>query len=692
MGDAPLNDSVARLQHHISGLTQEVARLSLSQAALSEYYPQFLARAVDGLAALGGMIWLRTEQGYRQECQLNPGKVDFELTGTARLLHDQILRQAIQHARPIYLPPTDESEPPSDQPPLNPSDSTIMLVPILLNDQVEGLLEIWHGPQRDPEAIPSMMQFLVRMADLASVYLVQREQRTHQDVQQQIGEQLDAFAKRIHGSLVPQQVAYLIANEGRILIGCDRLSVALHQGRHAAIEAISGVDTIDRRSNLLRRMQRLCDRVLNWGEKLVYRGVPDPSLPPDVLEDLDRYLEEGHCKLLIVQPLHDEREKKVHRKPRSALIVECFESSTPPAVLEARLFEITTHATTSLYNSSLYRSIPLSFLWRPIAQVQEGLGGKTKAIVSAVAIATLLLVAALIFVPYPLKMDAKGQLLPESRRWVYSGVEGQVVRFEEGVHPGGLVAENQHLILMFDVQLEHKLVQLQSEIAAVQQDVAALSKQLNVAITEQDRLRISADKQQKEALRERKTWELRALRERTHSDPSRPGNFWIEAPLAGTILNFDFKEPLTNRQVKPSEPLLRIGNKDSRWEIELKIPQKHMGHIVAAFPGNDLQAELDVDLLVISAPTRTFKGKLARAKLAAEANPNKDDANEAEPVVLASVRIDGPGIAAEDRIPPELLIVGTEVHSKVRCGNSRMGYSLFHGLWEFFYEKVLFFF
>jgi hypothetical protein len=60
--------------------------------------------------------------------------------------------------------------------------------------------------------------------------------------------------------------------------------------------------------------------------------------------------------------------------------------------------------------------------------------------------------------------------------------------------------------------------------------------------------------------------------------------------------------------------------------------------------------------------------------------------------VLASVRISGPGIAKDDELPPELLVTGTVVHAKIRCGNRSMMYSLFYGVWEFFYEKVVFFF
>ena len=171
-------------------------------------------------------------------------------------------------------------------------------------------------------------------------------------------------------------------------------------------------------------------------------------------------------------------------------------------------------------------------------------------------------------------------------------------------------------------------------------------------------------------------------------------SFLLKAPLAGTILNYGFREKLTNKDVRPSEPLLRIGNKDKTWEVELKIPQKHIGQVLQAFTykGRSADKPLDVDLLLLSAPTKVFKGKLARDKIGGEAVPNTEDTNEADPVVYASVRIDGPDIAQADRIPHDMLLTGTEVHSRIRCGKRAMGYSLFYGLWEFFYEKVVFFF
>ena len=95
----------------------------------------------------------------------------------------------------------------------------------------------------------------------------------------------------------------------------------------------------------------------------------------------------------------------------------------------------------------------------------------------------------------------------------------------------------------------------------------------------------------------------------------------------------------------------------------MKIPQKEIAQVIYAFEPARPEKELDVDLLLVSAPTRTFKGKLARCKIAGEASVARDSPAGSEPVVLASVRIDGPDIPEAARIPRELLIPGTEIHA-----------------------------
>jgi hypothetical protein len=166
----------------------------------------------------------------------------------------------------------------------------------------------------------------------------------------------------------------------------------------------------------------------------------------------------------------------------------------------------------------------------------------------------------------------------------------------------------------------------------------------------------------------------------------------LKSPISGKILNWGFQEQFTNSYVKPSQPILRVGDERGDWEIELKIPQRHIGQVKKAFkqlPAN-APKELDVDLLLASSPTETFTGKLHVDKVAGEAVPDKDDPNATEPTVLATVRIKGADL--KKPIPRDMFTAGTEVHTKIRCGNRPMGYSLFYGLWEFFYENVVFFF
>ena len=212
-----------------------------------------------------------------------------------------------------------------------------------------------------------------------------------------------------------------------------------------------------------------------------------------------------------------------------------------------------------------------------------------------------------------------------------------------------------------------------------------------------------------------KTGQHEAWVKYANADPERLGYFWLKAPEFAdvrpmapgrdlranlhpvwTVLTPDFWETMRRHPVKPKDPLLPLGNKEGPWEVELKIPQKHMGQVLYAFDyvekTQGQKDVLDVKLIVKSDPNHTFLGKLERSKVAYEATPRRDDSGEPESVVMAWVRLDGDDIPPDMRVPRSLMLTGTDVHAKVVCGRHRMGYSLFYGVWEFLYEKVVFFF
>jgi hypothetical protein len=693
---------VEQARRQVNRLAEEIAHLSEMDLPPAEYYGEFLQRVLAAIAAPAGAVWLRTPQGNLQlQYQIRMREVGLDAIENGRQTHDELLRQAVMRGQPAMLAPQSGLGTPEGGGVAagNPTNFVVLIAPILVDKTLAGLVEVWQDPNRGPDAQRGFLQFLIKMASLASSY-TRNHQLRQMSSQQQVWTQLETFTRNVHASLNPIEVAYQVANEGRRLIECDRVSVGVREGNKPVIRAISGADVIEKRSNLVQLMRRLFDEVLKWGEKLVYSGTKDDTLPPAVLRALDNYLEESNSKLLLVMPLRDTREEKSKRPARSILMMECFEPQASPEQMTSRMEVVAKHAASALYNAWEYRKIPFRTVWMPMAKVQEGLGGKTKAIVLGITFGVAVLAASLVVVPYPLKMEANGELLPKQRAWMYPPWPGHVVAFKPGLKSGDRVSKDEELIYLESIDLESKVREMLNQITVADKQVKQLRRQLQFTkdLDAATKAKLSNDLVEASATYTAKGQELEKLRRRTNADLSKPGSFSLRAPLNGMLLTADFQESLKNKYVQSNEPLLRVGevppgvpNPDA-WEIQLKIPQKHIGQVRAAFKTTDPKEELDVVFLAKAAPTYTYMGKLAQERIASEATPDRSNNNEAEPVVLAWVRISGTDIPAGYRLPPYLLSTGTEVHSRVICGNHAMGYSLFYGVWEFIYEKVIFFF
>jgi hypothetical protein len=702
-------------RRRLSKRLEEVSRLAESSASPVVFYSEMLKRLLESLAAPAGAVWTRTAQGnLQQQFQINLKEVGIDRNDESRTAHEELLRRIVSEPRAMHLMPRSGVGAPQQGKPAagNPTDFLLLLVPVMLGEQVGGILEVWVPPNRPQAAIAGFLQFMSLMAAQVAVY--QRNQLMGVLTgQQQLWVQLEAFARQIHSSLNPIEVAYMIANDGRRLIECDRLSVAIRMASKARIAAVSGAEVVEKRSALVQRMRKLCDAVIRWGEKLTFNGVRDDGLPPRVLKALDAYLEVSSSKLLVVLPLRDEREGKDNRKPsRAALLMECFEPPAEVTQLNSRLDIIAKHATPALYNAIQHRRIPMRWVWMPMAALQEGLGGKGKAISALVIFGLSLLTAAMFLVPYPLKMDAKGELLPEVRRYIYSPVPGRVENFY--VRPNENVPEEGALVQLFDFELFKKLNDVQTAASNAAREAESLERQSRREGLEEIKREDYRTKAEAQRHIERsKIAERDALVARTGAKTERQqwGKFDLKAPgltpwernrvlaqedggfrkLEWTVLSNNYRDDWGNRQATPADPLLRLGAKDGPWEIEMKIPQKHIGQVKKAFDRLHTDV-LDVDFLLRSDPTRTYKGKLHKHKIGGEATPNRDDNNESEPYVLVYVDIDDKDIDPAYRLPNSSLVSGTEVHAKVRCGDHSLGYSLFYGVWEFLYEKVVFFF
>jgi hypothetical protein len=692
---------------------EEVSRLCESDVPPSVFYAEMLKRLLESLAAAAGAVWLRTPQGNLQiQFQVNLKEIGLDQSDEVRQSHGELLRVAVGQGKPMHLPPRSGMGAGEDGKAVagNTTDFLLMIVPILLNDQVVGLIEIWQHPNRPPAAIPGFLQYMALMAELGGRY--QRAQMLRQMTgQEQLWTQLEVFARQIHGSLIPLEVSYVVANEARRLIESDRVSVGLRYGSRVSVEAVSGADVVEKRSNSVRLMRRLCDRVLAWGEKLIFNGVRDDSLPPKVLQALDLYLAESPSKLLVVMPLRDERESKSKQPPRAVLVMECFEPPAEPQQILARLDVVAKHATSALYNAVQHRRIPFRWVWMPLAKAQEGVGGPTSAIVMACCVAATVIVSMLCLVPYPLKVDANGKLLPTTRCYIYSPLAGQVRAFQ--VKPGETFSEGRNLVDLYDFNdLGPKLLTLDQEILNAQTQINSLQGAEKKNLTQKELADQTRELEAARATLRGKKEARDMMMKSVEADrrPDRAGYFFLKAPAftneqamrlgsrkEWTVLNSNFEE-MKGSTVKSQDKLLWLGAKEGPWEVEIKIPQKNIGKVFEAFNG-DYKKELNVDFLLRSDPSRVYKGKLRLDRIGGEALSNKEDKDEAEPTVLAFVRIDNDDadadlskIDAAYLLPHDMAPPGTEVHGKIYCDDHPMGFSLFYGVFEFLYEKVVFFF
>jgi hypothetical protein len=687
---------------------EEVARLSGTDLPPTNYFQEFLEKVLNGIESPAGAIWLRNVQGFLQlQCQVNIDGVGLDKHKNGRQSHNELLRQAFQTAKPILLEPFGSTGILEGIPAGNPTDFVVLLAPILVDEKTAfGLLEVWQDPRWDAKMKRVHLNYIVQMAGYASTYL--RNQQGRQAInQEQLWNQLESFSCQIHSSLDITTVSYQVANEGRRLIGCDRLSVATREGKSGKIEAVSGADVVEKRATQIKLMRKLAEAVFKWDEKLVYRGVKDDGLPPDVYEALDLYLNESAAKLLIVQPLRDPREKdpdtKEYRpgKARSALIMECYEPPAQPEPLFARLDVISRHAASALYNSTEMKKIPLGLLWRPILKLQEGLGGRTKFLTYLITSIVVAVVLALWLIPWELKMDAKGAALPKARITMYPSRPGIVE--DVVVDRDQLFGPNQVLLRVYDNELAKEITELDGKIKRSTILVEALEKEIAggnpAGKDEANRERIKAMNELSMSNLERERL-IRVF----NAIADQPGRFNLmspdfdlaqargQAPKWMILEGKDFKSELHGRPVKPSDGVFRIGEVSGEWEIEIRIPQKHIGQVLDAYKTSSPNEELDVDLKLESRPTLTFRGKLARRKISPEATPNKDDHNETEPVVYAYVRISGDDIPESLRIPRSQYLTGVEVRANIRCGTHSMGYSLFYGVVEFVHQKIFQFF
>ena len=300
--EQPLDpELIEQTRQQIRQLVAEIAQLSSrAELAPEQYCAEFLPRVVTALAAVGGAFWLTEGQGRLSLAyQMNLQQTRLAEDQEGRQKHNRLLQRVLEKKEPLLVPPHSGSGGNNGEG--NPTDFLLILGPVKTELEVVGLVEVFQRPDAPPPAQKGYLRFLSQMCDLAGDYFKTQQLKSLTD-RQILWSRLEEFTRLIHQSLDPRETAYTLANEARRLIDCDRVSVSVRRGRRQVIEAISGQDVVNKRSNVVRLLGDLATVVAAAQESVWYCG-DTSQLAPQIEDALQEYVDESHSKTVIVIPL-----------------------------------------------------------------------------------------------------------------------------------------------------------------------------------------------------------------------------------------------------------------------------------------------------------------------------------------------------------------------------------------------------
>jgi len=670
------------LKQQIRGLINEIAELSRSEHAADEYYPAVLQRIVEALAAIGGAIWLVDEAGLlRLVYQIKVDQNLLQAENEDAIRHSRLLSRMFTRGQSDLVPPGAYIG--EDQAEGNPTPFLLVLSPLSSGKRAVGLIEIFQRPDSAPNIQRGYLRFLDQMAGLIGEWLKGHTLKQVSD-RQQLWQQADHFARLVHDNLELRDTAYTIANEGRQLIECDRVSVAIKKGGHCKVIAISGQDTIENRSNIVAALNKLTSRVVAAGDALWYDGAVE-DLPPQLEEAVEDYVDLSHGRTVAVLPIrrpekvvegdvqskeHVQREDLSAREIIGALVIEQIESQISTDVLRSRADLVYEHTARALANSLTHSNLFLMPVWRALGRATWFFRGSALPRTLAILGVTLAVLLGMFLWHINLDLEANGTLQPSDQMQVFAHVDGEVEAVF--VDHGAVVKAGQPLVQLRNRDLEVEIASLQGQLQETNEQLATLGNQLASGAISDRAERIRSQGQMEEYKVRKKALEAQlALQTDKQKQLTRV------SPIDGVVMTWDLEKNLRLRPVVTGQVLVTIANPDSEWELELLMPEKRMQYLDEALRSSQGKP-LPVEYIMVTDPSVTHRGKLypdavhGRAEL---------DAQEGAVVKL--------------RVKPDQLDQlskrpGAEVKADVTCGKRSAAFVWFHEVVEWVWANVIF--
>jgi multidrug efflux pump subunit AcrA (membrane-fusion protein) len=676
-------EQVERAKREIQGLVHEISELSRTEISPAEFYNAMLNKVVAALAAPGGAVWTVSETGGLQlTYQINLQQTGLIDNQVGQNQHGRLLHQVLLGKDGALIAPhsgTGEATDNDENAAANPTDFLLVMAPVFNDQGPQGVIEIFQRAGARITTQRGYLRFLLQVCEFAGDFLKGRRLR-HLSEKQTLWEQLETFTRTAHEKLDVRETSYTIVNEGRRLIGCDRVSVAIKRGGRCPIEAVSGQDTFDKRSNVTVMLSKLANAVVKTGEDVWYSG-DTSDMAPQVENALDAYVDESHTKAIAILPLTEPQDEEAkfteegqdHRPAKviGALIVEqMVDSRTPDGFLQ-RVQVVRTHSATALTNALEYEGLFLMPLWRFLGKGTRFFRGRALPKTLAISAAVVGALAFLCFFPYDFKLQGEGKLRPKLRQNVYAQVDGYVKQVL--VKHNDLVKKGQLLLVQESPDIEKEIETVRGDLASSQAELANTIGELNrnTELTDIERAtkqgEVTKLQAKIEGLNKQLEWAIKKKEKLT-----------IRSPLDGRIVTSNVEERLLDRPVTRGDNLLEVADPSKDWELEVLMPEKRMGHIATA--RTEAKGKLPVTFFLATNPAKQLQGEVEMDELSAEVR------GESGNTVLVRVSFDQSKLH-EVVADPKINAAAT---AKIHCGKRPIGYVWFHDLVDFVRAKILF--